>query len=488
MLNDWINNLLSLLVYDVHRPLLFNSMFFFVFFLILLVFYQFVIQKVKLRTWYLLVFSLYFYYKTSGVFVLLLVATAFVNFLISDWIYNSDSEKKRKWFFTLSVFWNLGTLGYYKYTNFFFSILNDIGHLNLQHVDIFLPIGISFFTFQTMSYTFDIYRRNLVPLKSFADFCFFVSFFPQLVAGPIVRATDFLPQIHKKISLNKEQIASALFLIIGGLVKKAIIADYVSINFVDRVFSEPGRFSGVENLIGIYGYALQIYCDFSGYSDIAIGLARLIGFELRINFDLPYRSASVTEFWRRWHISLSSWLKDYLYISLGGNRKGKLRQYINLMITMLLGGLWHGASWNFVFWGGIHGIGLVFDKLIMKWRFLATKFGKIMGVIVTFNFVCFAWIFFRAPDFASAGVMLKQIFTAFQPSIFFDWIKDFRGVAILILLGYIMHYVPKKFDDFSEKLLFKLPIPAQALLVTIVIWVMFQVKSSDIQPFIYFQF
>lgn len=463
-------------------------MFFFIYFLLLLIFYQFILKKVNVRTWYLIAFSLYFYYKTSGIFVLLLITTAFINFVISEWIDASTSERKRKWLFFLSIVWNLGTLGYYKYTNFFFQALNDIGHLNLQHVDIFLPIGISFFTFQTMSYTFDIYRRKLKPTKSFADLLFFVACFPHLVAGPIVRAAKFLPQVRKKITLSNAQMASALFLIISGLVKKAVIADYISINFVERVFSEPGRFSGVENLLAIYAYALQIYCDFSGYSDIAIGLARLIGFELCENFNLPYRSKSITEFWRRWHISLSSWLKDYLYIPLGGNRKGKIRQYVNLMVTMLLGGLWHGASWNYVVWGGIHGIGLCVDKLLLKWKFLNTWLGKSMGLIITFHFVCFAWIFFRAPDFASAGVMLKQIFTAFQAPVFFDWIKGFRGVAILMLFGYVMHFIPRKFDEISEKILYHLPVPAQSLIIAAVIWVMYQVKSSDIQPFIYFQF
>lgn len=225
--------------------------------------------------------------------------------------------------------------------------------------------GHLFFTFQSLSYTIDVYRRQITPLTSLLDYAFYVSFFPQLVAGPIVRARDFIPQIRRPLFVSNEMFGRGIFLIVSGLFKKAVISDYISVNFVERIFDNPTLYSGVENLIGVYGYALQIYCDFSGYSDMAIGIALLLGFHFNINFDSPYKSASITEFWRRWHISLSSWLRDYLYISLGGNRKGKIRQYANLIITMFLGGLWHGASWNFVLWGMMHGVALAAHKFWM---------------------------------------------------------------------------------------------------------------------------
>lgn len=492
-MSEVLSNILSRLAYDPTNPLLFNSGFFLFFFMAVMLFYPFIVKKVSVRTWYLMLVSVYFYYKTSGIFVTLLVLTAGVNFLIGAGIARTHSKAGKRWLMVLSLVWNLGSLGYYKYTNFIIDTINQLSGGNLPLLDIFLPVGISFFTFQTMSYTLDIYFGKLKPLRNFADFLFFVAFFPQLVAGPIVRATWFIPQIRQKLSLNKDQIAASLVLIFAGLIKKGVIADYISINFVDRVFDSPELFSGVENLLAVYGYGLQIYCDFSGYSDIAIGLATLMGFELPINFKVPYVATSITDFWRRWHISLSTWLRDYLYIPLGGNRKGKFRQYLNLMITMLLGGLWHGASWNFVVWGGLHGLALAIDKLRMqifgksKSR-TASVIAKIFGWIITFNFVSFTWIFFRARGFAQAGIILNRIFYAFNGEIFWQWIEGYRLVAILIAIGYIAHFIPDRMDKGFEWVLRRSPLVIQSLLLAIVIWILFQARSADIQPFIYFQF
>lgn len=241
---------------------------------------------------------------------------------------------KRKGLVTLSLGVNLGLLAYFKYTNFLGGVIASLMGGEFTALDIFLPVGISFFTFQSLSYTIDVYRKDIKPLTNILDYAFYVSFFPQLVAGPIVRARDFIPQIRKPLFVSQEMFGRGIFLILSGLFKKAIISDYISVNFVERIFDNPTLYSGVENLMGVYGYALQIYCDFSGYSDMAIGIALLLGFHFNLNFNSPYKSASITEFWRRWHISLSSWLRDYLYISLGGNRKGKFRQYLNLIITM----------------------------------------------------------------------------------------------------------------------------------------------------------
>ena len=305
-MNHIWQSILGSLNYDQANPLLFNSTFFLFFFILVLVIYPLVVNRTRIRVWYLLAVSLYFYFKTSGNFVLLLLITALVNFALGAAIHRTESKNGRRAWLGLSLLWNLGTLGYFKYTNFILGTINQLFGGSIPMMDIFLPVGISFFTFQTWSYTLDIYFKKLEPIRSFKDFAFFVSFFPQLVAGPIVRASYFIPQIHKKLELDEETIARALVLIFAGLLKKGVIADYLSVNFVDRIFENPALFSGMENLFGVYAYALQIYCDFSGYSDIAIGVAALMGFSLPINFLSPYRAHSITDFWRRWHISLST--------------------------------------------------------------------------------------------------------------------------------------------------------------------------------------
>lgn len=487
-MTEFFRHTLASLAYDPQRPLLFNSSFFLFFFIAVLLIYPLIADRSKLRVWFLLLFSLYFYFKTSGIFILLLLATAFINYLLGSVIFRTQSKVGKRAWLMLSFIWNLGTLGYYKYTNFFIETFNQIAGSSLPMIDIFLPVGISFFTFQTWSYTLDVFYGKLQPIRSFRDFAFFVSFFPQLVAGPIVRASYFIPQIHKKLSLDEDTIARALILIFAGLIKKGVIADYISINFVDRVFDSPMLFSGVENLIAVYAYALQIYCDFSGYSDIAIGLAALLGFDLPINFNSPYKAATITDFWRRWHISLSTWLRDYLYIPLGGNRKGKTRQQMNLLATMLLGGLWHGASWNFVFWGGLHGVGLMFDKLWLSLKIANNRIVKILSGIITFHFVCFSWIFFRSRSFADSWTIISRIFTSFNASVFGHWLSQYQAIAFLIIVGYLAHYMPVSWEGGMQKAIKRSPILVQSLILAVIIWLLFQASSADVQPFIYFQF
>ncbi len=489
---DWkslLHSLLHLLEYNPKEPMLFNTALFIYLFLVLLFFYQFVYHRQHPRILYLTLFSLFFYYKSGGMFFLLLISSTIIDFNLAKWIYDAKSKRKKRFLLIVSLVVNLGLLFYFKYTNFFIQTFNDlnVGHLN--PVNIILPVGISFYTFQVLSYTIDIYKGQLTPSDNIIDFGFYVCFFPHLVAGPIVRAANFLPQIHKDIVLSKEEVGQALFLIITGLIKKAVISDYISVNFVDRIYENPMLYSGFENLMGVYGYAMQIYCDFSGYSDMAIGIALLLGYRLGINFDLPYQSASITEFWRRWHISLSSWLRDYLYIPLGGNRKGKLRQYINLLITMLLGGLWHGASWNFIFWGFLHGIALAFEKLRDSiFKIPKNIFTRAIGVLFTFHFVCFCWIYFRAKTFTIANQVISQIFNQFRGSIAMQWIEGYKYVFALMLIGYLTQFVPKSAHTLTEKALTHSPVVVKSLIIVLVIWLVIQVKSSDIQPFIYFQF
>ena len=388
-----------------------------------------------------------------------------------------------------SLLLNLGLLAYFKYTNFLYEIFCNLTTRQFDPFAIFLPVGISFFTFQSLSYTIEIYRGDLKPVKRILDYAFFVTFFPQLVAGPIVRAKEFIPQISLPTIVTREMLGHGLFLIASGLFKKVFISDYISINFVDRIFDNPLLYTGLENLFGVYGYALQIYCDFSGYSDMAIGIAMLFGYRLCINFDSPYQSSSITEFWRRWHISLSTWLRDYLYISLGGNRKGRIRTYFNQFITMLLGGLWHGAAFRFILWGALHGAALAVDKFVKEFfNIPQNRLTKILGVLLTFHFVCFCWIFFRADNMMIAGNVISQIATHFSPGIFLDFIHGYRSILLVMLLGYMLHFIPRQFELKSMEWLTDIPLGVKLAMMVAVIVLVIQVKSSEIQPFIYFQF
>ncbi len=485
----FLNNLFNQLKYNPQAPLLFNSSFFLFFFFFVLLFSRIFLNNKRAKIVFLMLMSIYFYYKSSGIFFYLVIVSSLIDYFTGYRIYHAQTKKKKRMFLLLSLFTNLGLLGYFKYTNFFIRTLNSLNAGHFNTLDIFLPVGISFFTFQSMSYTIDIYRERFKPEKNFVDFLFFVSFFPQLVAGPIVRAADFLPQIHEEKFITDSDIGRAMFLIIAGLLKKAVLADYIGINFVDRIFEFPARHTGIENLLGLYGYGLQIYCDFSGYSDMAIGLALLMGFRLPDNFNSPYKSATITEFWRRWHISLSSWLKDYLYISLGGNRKGKRRTYINLMLTMLLGGLWHGASWRFVIWGGFHGIALAVERFLHIPDFInKSKLRRLAGIVITVHLWLFSLIFFRSQSYDTAFQMIHQIMYYFQPKVFLQWFTGYPLIAALMIIGYLSHYTPLKWEAKIKDTLAAMPIPVKALVFTIVIWIVAQFKSANIQPFIYFQF
>lgn len=491
---DW-TALLEQFTYQPKSPLMFNSGLFLFLFFGFLTGYALLSRTYRAKAIWVVLFSLYFYYKSSGIYFLLLISCILIDFHLAKWMYRSVNKRLRTLLLVLSLVSNMGMLLYFKYTNFFLGLYHDIAGGEFARLDIFLPIGISFFTFQSLSYTIDVYRKNLVPSKSILDYAFFVSFFPLLVAGPIVRASYFLPQLQQLVHVTKDMFGRGIFMILCGLFKKAIIADYISINFVDRVFDNPMLYSGLENLLAVYGYALQIYCDFSGYSDMAIGIALLLGFQFpnNFNFNAPYRSLSITDFWRRWHISLSTWLRDYLYISLGGNRKGRFRAYLNQFITMLLGGLWHGASLKFLLWGAMHGIALAFHKIWMVWTgktFLArsTWMGTAFSWILTFHFVCFCWIFFRADNMEIVKAMLDQIIFHFKPELFTAIIQGYPVVTAFMLAGYVLHFMPFSWESGMQKIVVEMPLLGKAtLFVLMVIWVV-QMKSSEIQPFIYFQF
>lgn len=487
--------LLDVLSYQPKEPMIFSSGVFLLLFLGFTFIYMLLQRQLKPRLLFVTLFSYYFYYKSSGFYFWLLALVTVSDYILAGLIDRHRSNKRlSQCLVTLSLLVDLGLLGYFKYTNFFAGMIAQMLGNNFQPWDIFLPVGISFFTFQSLSYTIDVYRGTLKPLPSLLDYAFYVSFFPQLVAGPIVQASDFAPQIRRPIVITNEMFARGVYFIIIGLFKKAVISDYISLNFVDRIFDNPTLYSGLENLLGIYGYAMQIYCDFSGYSDMAIGIALLLGFHFPINFNAPYRSTSITDFWRRWHISLSTWIRDYIYISFGGNRKGKVRQYINLLLTMLLGGLWHGASLNFVAWGGMHGIALVAHKILRTevlhhgrnyeshgWR----RWG---AMLLTFHFVCLAWVFFRNTTFSGSWTMLGRVITDFHPELLGQVISGYRYVLLLMLFGYVSHFFPDRWQERCINTLAHTNVVVDAMLIVVVIYIIIQVKSSAIQPFIYFQF
>jgi alginate O-acetyltransferase complex protein AlgI len=501
MSGDWFSSfdpgkLADIFLFNEDDRLLFNSSFFLLFFSVFLLFYQFFYKRKLTRVLIFTLFSLYFFYKACGWYVSFIVIAAIVDFTLSNWIYKAKTKTGKKSLLIFSVVINLGLLAFFKYTNLFIETLNSISSGNINTLDLVLPIGISFYTFENLSYTIDVYMGHFKPVSSFWDYCFFLSFFPKLVMGPIVRASDFIPQIRKDLSVSSYDISYGLFLILGGLFKKVVISDYIYANFVEFIFNDPSRYTGLECLLGVYGYAMVIYCDFSGYSDMAIGMGRWMGFEININFRTPYQSSNITEFWRRWHISLSSWLRDYLYISLGGNRKGKFRTYVNLMITMLLGGLWHGASWNFVVWGGLHGLALGLDKLkvslVKEWKSIQNPVGallwKVGGVLFTFHFVCFCWVFFKCETFSDSGTFLRNIFLNFYPEGFPALWENYRSVFLVMMFGYLVHFVPARFDHWVINRLAPAPLLVKIGVTCLFIWIVIQTKQANPVMPIYLQF
>lgn len=496
-------------VYDESTPMLFTQLSFWIFFLLVLSGYSFFYKKNTLRSAWLFLTSLFFYYLSSGFFFFLLIFSTCVDFFIGKKIAAAERSPIKKSWLLLSITVNLVLLAYFKYTFFFVDVLNELHFLDIPRYNylaagmnqllqtdltvktIFLPVGISFFTFQTISYAVDVYRGDVKPVHNLIDFGFYVSFFPQLVAGPIVRAAQFIPQLYRPYSVSRAQFGHALFLILSGLIKKVLISDYISINFVDRVFHAPDLYSGFENLLAVYGYSVQIYCDFSGYTDMAIGVALLLGFRLPPNFFAPYKADSLSDFWRRWHISLSSWLRDYLYIPLGGSRKGRIRTSMNLLITMVLGGLWHGASLRFMIWGALHGVGLLLHKYyarLVPWSGSDNRWLRFVHIVFTFHFVSFAWIFFRASDFSQAWLMINTLVTDIAWTQIPAVLVGYRYPFLLIFWALVLHYLPAQFKEECRGLFIRTPIWVKALLFVVVAVMLYQIRSAEVQPFIYFRF
>jgi len=604
--------------FDSNSPLLFTQFYFWAFFAIVFSFFALFKNKLILRNAYLLFVSLFFYYKTSGLSVFILVFVTCSDFLIAKRIKASKGLSKRKLWLALSIAVDLFLLCYFKYAYFFIDLFNELLGVQLKVFDIFawvgnavggtnrwqvdsivLPVGISFFTFQVISYTVDVYRGQVEPVDNVFDFGFYVSFFPQLVAGPIVRAKDFVPQLYRPYSLGRRQFGIAVFWILNGLIKKIVMSDYLAVNFIDRVFDNPLLFTGFENLCALFAYSLQVYADFSGYTDIAIGVAMLMGFYLPMNFNSPYKATNPQDFWRRWHMSLSNWLKNYLYIPLGGNRNATFGTYffialfaalgiwlsgnvwvgagvlafalaiglvahffparrnsitsnINRFITMLLGGLWHGASWNFLIWGGLNGMGtigyqfwkemnwnirfllisavtivlslicrnhtvpvlnmlyvwmaIVFVVTLVRYLFHLSGcrkefklLGNIWGVIQTFTFITFTRLFFRSGSnldpatandvaWATAKNMVHQIGSRWDLSLVGPVCAAYSKVFILVIVGMVIHLLPERFKRRYRLSFAMLPLPVMAVLVTLMVVIVYQFITAGLQAFIYFQF
>jgi len=448
-----LNEVVAQLLYNPKDPLLFSSGFFVYFFFFFIFLFYIFRKNYYHRAIVLTIFSLYFFYKASGYFVFLVIACSIVNFFISKWLFKTESTKTKKALLLFSIVFNLGVLFYFKYTNFFIEMINNFVQAKLHFLNLLLPIGISFYTFENLSYTIDVYRGEIKPEKKIVNYLLFLSFFPKLVMGPIVRAKDFIPQLKQSYTVSATDFSKGFYLILTGLFKKLIISDYISLNLVDYVFDGPALHNGFECLMALYGYAIVIYCDFSGYSDIAIGIAKWLGITIPPNFLSPYQSKNITEFWRRWHISLSSWLRDYLYIPLGGSRNGKLRTDINLFLTMFLGGLWHGASWNFLLWGSLHGVGLIINKIWNKLfvipikNRILLKIGTVLSVLVTFHFVIFCWIFFKANDLETSFQFINQIANNFTLDGYSQFLINYKYAIGMTVFGLLIHFIPDSFAD-----------------------------------------
>ena len=544
--------------YGDYLQLFFNSLYFWIFFGLALGVYSYLYKKRGLRNVYLFLISLFFYYKISGFFFILLLFSTAIDYLLGLGIYYSKEKWLKTLQVTLSISLNLAVLFYFKYAWFFADSFNTAFSTNIDlanHLGHWFyemnsspyphdparwlpPIGISFFTFQTISYSVDIYKGLLKPVRNILDFGFYVSFFPQLVMGPIVRASHFVPQLYQDFHLKKYEFGLALYWILKGLAKKVILADFLAFYFIDTVFDAPLRSSGFENMMAVFGYSMQVYADFSGYTDIAIGIALLLGFRLNTNFNSPYKAKNVGEFWKRWHISLSTWLKDYLYIPLGGNRTGSYATYIslivilativlisgypplaayfggaiiffwllakyvpgvkrnintniNLMITMLLGGLWHGASWNFVIWGGLNGVGLVvykFWRKISPWEKYNNWLAIAWKVLVTFMFISFTRIFFRSVNIQVAKDMMYQIWNNFNAEVIPVVMKANYPFFITLAAGFILHWLPDTLKDKIKRAFIRSNVFVKIFICIIVVFIVYQYMKGGVRSFIYFQF
>lgn len=555
--------------------LVFTKLDFWLFFLLVMIVFAFLHKNKLVRSIYLTAISAFFFYKTSGLYLLLLGLSITVNYFLGKKIHQSKKDLWRKWIIAISAIFNLLILGYFKYAYFFTESFNEMFGTDFNLVNhfaqfgngffgegtfvekILLPVGVSFFTFQNISYVVDIYRKEIKPVNNFFHYSFFVTFFPQLVMGPIVRARDFIPQITQPFHLTKNDFSWAVIQIVKGLIKKIVIADFLVVHFINKVVFVPEDYPGFVSVLAMWAYSLHIYADFSGYTDIAIGLSRLMGFKLKKNFNSPYKAINVADFWRRWHMSLGSWLRDYLYIPLGGNRTGSIGSYIaifiiftflvfitqwyellfvyagvtaiyiiglltiknfkryvhrdlNLIITMVVGGLWHGPSENFVIWGAMNGCALLVYKYWKKISFYENSklwIAHFWKIFLTFNFITFTRIWFKLDEARPTPLnpgkglskaeaeelpmkMLDQIWNHFN----FSWdtflvvLDTYQSVFWIMLAGFIIHWLPDKVKSIYERWYTAMPLALQAVAVAIIVVLIYQAIGAEQPPFVYLAF
>ncbi len=493
--------LLHFFAFSPQSDFLFTSLDFWIFLCLVLGGFSLCYKNRHTRNLFLLLCSLFFYYKIGGFFIFILLLSIFLNYHIGKRLERSSAKK---FWLNMGILANLSILGIFKYNVFFTEIWNAIWGSGLSAIDYLSdtssampfsierfipPVGLSFFTFQALSYLIDIKQGRCKSADTLTDFGFYMSFFPQLAAGPIVRAEEFLPQLKRHYMLTRQEFSYALVLIVCGLLKKILVADYLSLHLVSPVFDNPDLFTGLEKWAAVYGFSLQIYCDFSGYTDIALGIAALFGFQLPINFRSPYKASSLTDFWRRWHITLSSWFRDYLYIPLGGNRHGLFRMGFALFITMLLAGFWHGASIGFLIWGGIHGIALCIEKL-SRWHIQTenSRISRLTGWFLTFHIVSIAWIFFRAGSMQTAADMFFGLFGDMGWA-HFPQILVGHGKALLLITGMFtfLLVVKERQKKALARSIERLPIAVKFLLVLVAAYLLVFLGDLPASDFIYFK-
>lgn len=494
---EQIEHLLKAFAHESGYPLFFTGTLFFVFFTALYGLQMLAANLPKARMYILLAFSLFFYYHFSDYyFVILLASTALVDFLIGQNIRQAENRTTQRTLVGLSVTLNLGMLGYYKYANFFLDTVNQMGG-SYEALEVALPIGISYYTFKTISYILDVYYEEIEePESNYGRYLLYLTFFPNVLAGPITRATEFLTQTREKLFLSAEQLGRAFFLFFTGLFKKVVIADYLAANYVDRIFDAPESYTGFENLMATYAYGIQLFCDFSGYTSMALGIALLLGYELSPNFNEPFKARSISEFWRRWHISLSTWFNDYVFTPLNFSLRnwGKAGIMIAVIVTFALSGLWHGAGLTFILWGLSHGVVIAFEsvtgkkrkRLRKQWN---TKLYDGISWFLTFNYLSFTYVFFRSKDMESAGKMFGQIFANFAPQIIGKWFVEYQTVFWALALGMAMHFIPKSWKDAAlaafTRLHWALKAAACFIAAAFVIVVS---RNIEAQEFVYLQF
>jgi alginate O-acetyltransferase complex protein AlgI len=506
---DWI---LKSLLYDPANPLFFTGAFFLVFFLLFFTVYFSLGRVPRSRAIIILFFSLWFYYKCSGVFVLLIVGAGTMNYLVARVMGSTRDERLRQVLFLTGIAGNILLLVLFKYTPYFSQIVGLFTASGVSIAALVFPAGLSFYTFANLSYIIDVRKRVVFPEHSLIRYLTYITFFPIVQMGPIERASNFLPQLSRPFTLSREDVSEGFYLILSGALKKMVIGDYVNLHLVSQVFSTPERYTGMENLAALLGYSLVIYCDFSGYTDMARGIARWMGFDIRVNFNFPYRSESIGEFWRRWHISLSNWLRDYLFLPVAFRLSRIMKQdylfssgffrsdlvifSISSLVTFAVCGLWHGIGWNFLVWGVMHGVALAVQR---TWSFatrgmkkgkgpLFRKANRIAGVTLTFSFVSLAWVFFRMRTPGESFAVFAQITGNFYFRGFPVFISAYYPVLLMIAAGYILHMIPDARYHRLREWLIPLGWTWKVLIAIVVVTVIVYFKTLGSAMPIYIQF